>query len=241
MHGEADMLRLNNSYCDFMRFTAGRESSMADKSVRQESNLMLACTSAANVSEPLGYNYQHAITMSRSNSMVIAALLRGTGTFTVSEQLVYEVTPNTTFTGNGTFVADLAVLEEMIASFFGEGSFTAASLIYEVISALFDAGSRPSARDIAWETWMLNLSLISDVNSAAYKLNNLGDPFTANIEGPLDARDAIRVLLAIAAGKTTIINNGGGLAQVKFRDTTDSVDRVVADMNNSERTNLTIS
>ena len=224
-----------------MRFTAGIESSMADKSVRQESNLMLACTSAANVSEPLGYNYQHAITMSRSNSMVIAALLRGTGTFTVSEQLVYEVTPNTTFTGNGTFVADLAVLEEMIASFFGEGSFTAASLIYEVISALFDAGSRPSARDIAWETWMLNLSLISDVNSAAYKLNNLGDPFTANIEGPLDARDAIRVLLAIAAGKTTIINNGGGLAQVKFRDTTDSVDRVVADMNNSERTNLTIN
>lgn len=224
-----------------MRFTAGRESSMADKSVRQESNLMLACTSAANVSEPLGYNYQYAITMSRSNSMVIAALLRGTGTFTVSEQLVYEVTPNTTFTGNGTFVADLAVLEEMIASFFGEGSFTAASLIYEVISALFDAGSRPSARDIAWETWMLNLSLISDVNSAAYKLNNLGDPFTANIEGPLDARDAIRVLLAIAAGKTTIINNGGGLAQVKFRDTTDSVDRVVADMNNSNRTNVTIT
>ena len=224
-----------------MRFTAGRESSMADKSVRQESNLMLACTSAANVSEPLGYNYQYAITMSRSNSMVIAALLRGTGTFTVSEQLVYEVTPNTTFTGNGTFVADLAVLEEMIASFFGEGSFTAASLIYEVISALFDAGSRPSARDIAWETWMLNLSLISDVNSAAYKLNNLGDPFTANIEGPLDARDAIRVLLAIAAGKTTIINNGGGLAQVKFRDTTDSVDRVVADMNNSNRTNVIIT
>lgn len=235
------MLRLNNSYCDFMRFTAGRESSMADKSVRQESNLMLACTSAANVSEPLGYNYQYAITMSRSNSMVIAALLRGTGTFTVSEQLVYEVTPNTTFTGNGTFVADLAVLEEMIASFFGEGSFTAASLIYEVISALFDAGSRPSARDIAWETWMLNLSLISDVNSAAYKLNNLGDPFTANIEGPLDARDAIRVLLAIAAGKTTIINNGGGLAQVKFRDTTDTIDRVVADMNNSNRTNVTIT
>ena len=224
-----------------MRFTAGRESSMADKSVRQESNLMLACTSAANVSEPLGYNYQYAITMSRSNSMVIAALLRGTGTFTVSEQLVYEVTPNTTFTGNGTFVADLAVLEEMIASFFGEGSFTAASLIYEVISALFDAGSRPSARDIAWETWMLNLSLISDVNSAAYKLNNLGDPFTANIEGPLDARDAIRVLLAIAAGKTTIINNGGGLAQVKFRDTTDSVDRVVANINNSNRTNVIIT
>ena len=235
------MLRLNNSYCDYMRFTAGRESSMADKSVRQESNLMLACTSAANVSEPLGYNYQYAITMSRSNSMVIAALLRGTGTFTVSEQLVYEVTPNTTFTGNGTFVADLAVLEEMIASFFGEGSFTAASLIYEVISALFDAGSRPSARDIAWETWMLNLSLISDVNSAAYKLNNLGDPFTANIEGPLDARDAIRVLLAIAAGKTTIINNGGGLAQVKFRDTADSVDRVVADMTGSNRTNVTIT
>ena len=224
-----------------MRFTAGRESSMADKSVRQESNLMLACTSAANVSEPLGYNYQYAITMSRSNSMVIAALLRGTGTFTVSEQLVYEVTPNTTFTGNGTFVADLAVLEEMIASFFGEGSFTAEALMYEVISALFDAGSRPSARDIAWETWMLNLSLISDVNSAAYKLNNLGDPFTANIEGPLDARDAIRVLLAIAAGKTTIINNGGGLAQVKFRDTADSVDRVVADMTGSNRTNVTIT
>ena len=224
-----------------MRFTAGRESSMADKSVRQESNLMLACTSAANVSEPLGYNYQYAITMSRSNSMVIAALLRGTGTFTVSEQLVYEITPNTTFTGIGTFTADLAALEEVIASFFGEGSFTAEALMYEVISALFDAGSRPSARDIAWETWMLNLSLISDQNSAAYKLNNLGDPFASNIEGSLDARDVMKILLAIAAGKTTITDLGGGLAQVKFRDTTDSVDRVVADMNNSNRTNVTIT
>lgn len=165
----------------------------------------------------------------------------GGGTFTVSEQQVYEITPNTTFTGIGTFTADLAALEEVIASFFGEGSFTADALMYEVISALFDAGSRPSARDIAWETWMLNLSLISDPNSAAFKLNNLGDPFSSNIEGSLDARDAMKILLAIAAGKTIIVNNGGGSATVTFRDTTDAIDRVVADMTGSNRTNVTIT
>lgn len=224
-----------------MKFTAGREASMSDKSVRQESNLMLACTSDSDMSDPVGYSYQYAITMPRSNSMLIAAIMRGVGTFSVSEQFCYELVPNSTFTGEGTFIADLAALEECSALFKGEGTFTASAFMYEIISAIFDAGSRPSASEIAWETWMLNLSLINDPNSAAYKLNNLGDPLAGLVEGTLTARDVMRILLAVAAGKTTITDLGGGSAIIEFKDNAGTINRVRAEMNGSERINITLN
>lgn len=60
------------------------------------------------------------------------------------------------------------------------------------------------------------------------------------VEGNYTAEQAMRLLTAVAAGKTTIVDLGGGLAEVTFRDINDTVDRVVADMDNSERTNVTL-
>lgn len=60
------------------------------------------------------------------------------------------------------------------------------------------------------------------------------------IEDGLTMRQALRILLAVAAGKTTINDLGGGAAEVTFRDINDLLDRVVADMAGSERTTVTL-
>ena len=60
-------------------------------------------------------------------------------------------------------------------------------------------------------------------------------------DGTYTVEDLIKAMAAIMLGKTTITDLGGGLATVAFRDLADSLNRVVADMTNSERTNVTIT
>ena len=60
-------------------------------------------------------------------------------------------------------------------------------------------------------------------------------------DGTYTVEDLIKIMAAIMAGKTIITDLGGGNATVTFRNLADTIDKIVADMNNSERTNLTIS
>lgn len=61
------------------------------------------------------------------------------------------------------------------------------------------------------------------------------------VEGSYTALQLQRLISAILAGKTTITDTGGGTATVVFRDVNDSVDRVEADMDGSERIDITLS
>lgn len=61
-----------------------------------------------------------------------------------------------------------------------------------------------------------------------------------DIETGYNGKEAIRLLLAVLAGKTDIIDLGGGAAAVKFRDINDTKDRVTATMAGSERTSTTL-
>jgi hypothetical protein len=60
------------------------------------------------------------------------------------------------------------------------------------------------------------------------------------IELGVTMQEAMRIILAVAAGKTNITDLGGGLAEVIFRDTNDTKNRVIADMTGSERTTVTL-
>jgi len=62
-----------------------------------------------------------------------------------------------------------------------------------------------------------------------------GSVLDVPVEGSITVREALRVLLAVAAGKTSIVDLGGGAATVTFRDTEDTTDRLVATMAGSER------
>lgn len=61
-----------------------------------------------------------------------------------------------------------------------------------------------------------------------------------SIDGPITGEEILRVLAAVAAGKTTIDDLGGGAATVVFRNLTDALDRVTADMQDSERVDVTL-
>ena len=63
---------------------------------------------------------------------------------------------------------------------------------------------------------------------------------SALVESGITVEEVLRILLAVAAGKTAITDLGGGLATVVFRDTNDTKDRVTASMDGSERTSVTL-
>jgi hypothetical protein len=81
--------------------------------------------------------------------------------------------------------------------------------------------------------------------SAVIQVNQLsqddvtGAVLESAIEDGMTLRQALRVLLAVAAGKTDIADLGGGAATVTFRDVNDTKNRVVATMSGSERTAVT--
>jgi hypothetical protein len=64
---------------------------------------------------------------------------------------------------------------------------------------------------------------------------------TSGVETGMTPKQALRVLTAILAGKTGIVDHGDGTATVTFRDVNDTTDRAVADMTGSERTEITLT
>lgn len=88
-----------------------------------------------------------------------------------------------------------------------------------LLNLLVRIGSSPSAEDIVFA---------------------MMDTSTGSIESSMTLRQAMKVLLAVAAGKTDITDLGGGSASVKFRDVGDSKDVVTASMTGSERTTVTL-
>ncbi len=60
------------------------------------------------------------------------------------------------------------------------------------------------------------------------------------LEAGYSSAELMRLLVAVAAGKTDIIDLGGGLATVTFRDIDDTKDRVTASMTDSERTTVVL-
>jgi hypothetical protein len=61
------------------------------------------------------------------------------------------------------------------------------------------------------------------------------------VEGSYTALQLQRLISAILAGKTTITDTGDGTATVVFRDLNDSTNRVEADMDGSERLDITLT
>ena len=71
-------------------------------------------------------------------------------------------------------------------------------------------------------------------NSAGLQIVSVGSGLS------VDEQDTLKLLEAVAVGKSIITDLGGGLATVKFRDKIDTKDVVTADMDGSERTSVTL-
>ena len=158
--------------------------------------------------------------------------------------------------GSGTLSADALLLLSMLCDLDGSGSLTAnlvpeypmgidmvgsgtlSSNISGLANVFLDLiGSSSMANDIHA---LADMSIDIVVTGTGLTTENVGAAvLNTPIEGNYTAAEVMRLLSAVAAGKSTIIDLGGGLATVTFRDINDTTDRVVADMTNSERTNVT--
>jgi len=138
--------------------------------------------------------------------------------------------------------AQLGAIVSLVASLSAAGSLTANNFATSAMSADISSLTALSPETLAAAIWNSLSSDYNAVNTMGEKLNDAGsaaNPWTEIIEGSYTATEVLRLLLAVASGKTTITDNGNGTAVVRFRDLADSKNRIVADMTGSVRTTVT--
>ena len=105
------------------------------------------------------------------------------------------------------------------------------------------SGSGASASEI-WAYTLANgksaAQNLIDINAGITELL-LRSCLDDQVQGAYTAGDALRILLAVAAGKTAIADLGGGAATVEFQAIDDSGVVVSATMAGSERTAVTLT
>lgn len=95
-----------------------------------------------------------------------------------------------------------------------------------------------SPQSLSDAVWSASAAAHDVAGSMGEKLNDAGsaaNPWTEVIESGYTAEQIMRILFAVAAGKTTISNLGEGEAIVAFRDQADTTNRILANMIGSER------
>lgn len=80
----------------------------------------------------------------------------------------------------------------------------------------------------------------ADISAQPTAADIAGEFFATMVDGTYTMRDVLKILAAVAAGKTTITDLGGGSATVNFRDLSDTKNTVSASMTDSERTDVTL-
>ena len=171
-----------------------------------------------------------------AGALSAVATLAGHGSF--SAGIVGAGQIDATIQGIGTLAALGTAAAAISAAIAGTGSVTPPQLaggIY-IAAAILASGSLSAAvqapAGIAADILIGASPSASDI--AQYVLNDT-DP-----RDLISLREAIRLLTAMAAGKTSIVAGGGGAATVTFRDIRDTLDRIVATMAGSERTAVTL-
>lgn len=171
-----------------------------------------------------------------------AAVITGQATLTADIKGV--LLASAALTGSGTVTdASLTAIAHMVSDLTGEGTVDATLSGTGSMSADINVtGDLLTTANVADAIWNAIAARYNESGTMGEKLNSAGtagNPWTEVIEGTLTAEQAMRLLVAVAAGKTTIVSHGGGSATVTFKDTTDTKDRIVADMTGSERTTIT--
>jgi hypothetical protein len=174
----------------------------------------------------------------------VAATIAGSGSVSAAGFVVTILEAAATIAGLGQVSqAALGARSGATSTLAGVGAVDAEIQAKGWASAELIVSYDPTADEIARKVWD---ALAADFNTAGTmgeKLNDAGsaaNPWTEVIEGALTATQVLRILLAVAAGRTTVTDNGDGTATVVFRDTTNTTDRVEAEMDASERTSVTL-
>ena len=207
-------------------------------SVYKETGLTITTDGAA----VMGVNGEGAITITISidgtGGLVVSANGTSTITLTMDGELI-AVAP-----GSGTATISLSPTATLgaLAGLFGTSTATItgalASYAVGYLAGTSSSDAEFSPDNLAAAVWG---AIAGDYNAAGTmgeKLNDAGsasNPWTEVIESGYTAEEILRILLAVAAGKTSISGS-----DVAFRDVADTKDRVAASMTGSERTTVTL-
>mgnify|MGYP003419576036 CR=1 FL=1 len=139
--------------------------------------------------------------------------------------------------GSATVAGSIVGVLQAVADLSGDGSITAALGAKAGLAAGVTGSSAVSAATTARAAMSADIV----VTGTGLTTANVADAvWRAACETGLTYEAVMRLLVAVAAGKTEIVDLGGGNATVTFRDTNDTRDRIVADMSGSERIDLVL-
>jgi hypothetical protein len=112
------------------------------------------------------------------------------------------------------------------------------------MSSTISSFSELSPESLASAVWSALASQFNANGTMGEKLNgagSAGNPWTEIIEGTYTAAQVMRLLASVAAGQTSIIDNGNETATVIFKGLDETTDRVTVEMDKSERINIDLN
>ena len=173
----------------------------------------------------------------------LLADISGSGTVTSASMLAL-LSASADLSGSGDITdADLEGLAAIAAALSGSGEVTVTLTGIGGMSAdILVTGDILTTANVGSSVWGALATLNNESGTMGEKLNDAGsasNPWTEVIESGYTAAEILRIIAAYAAGKTTIVDNGDGTATVSFVGLDGTTDRIVADMDGSERSSIT--
>ncbi len=189
-------------------------------------------------------NLSTSLTISSASAgLIVAAAANLLMTVSTSATVIGKLQAAANLGINASVTASLTALGSAIAAMNLSLNVTSASTAIGHVSADITSLTELSPENLAAAVWNSLSAAFNDAGTMGYIMNNIGassNPWDVVLEGGYTAGELMRVLTAIAAGKTTIVDLGGGAATVTFRNLADTVDQVEATMADSERTSVVI-
>jgi len=131
-------------------------------------------------------------------------------------------------------VAD-AVWDELVTDHTTAGSFGAKN--QNLVPSENVDDYKADVSGIPADVWSYSTRALTDKTGFELSASGIDAILDDVLEGTLTVRQAMRIILAAAAGKST----GGGTSTIRFRDLADSKDRIVANVDsNGNRTSVTL-
>lgn len=176
--------------------------------------------------------------------LVVSAIANIVGSGALNANLIGSLQAVASLAGSGNLTGAIGALANILASLQGNGNIAAAS---PTAKGFMSANLRgysdltpEGLRDAVWNALSGNFNAAGTMGNKLNSAASSGDPWGSIIDSGLTAQDVMQILLAVAAGKTSIQDLGSGDALVKFRNIADNKDVITANMSDSERTSVTL-
>lgn len=171
-------------------------------------------------------------------AVAMALAMTGSGTFEAS--IVGLLNASLDMTGSGDLSADLFGIANLVLNMLGSGDLEATIAAYGNMTLdIVVTGTGLTTANVGQAVWAALAASNNDAGTMGEKLNDAGsasNPWTEVIESGFTAAEILRLIAAATAGKMS----GADTGTVTFRDLGDTKDRVVADVDATGRTNVTL-